>query len=180
MPVWFIDCTLKPPDAVLAWHHSQGPLLGIWLLAIGLVTSDCCISEKLTPESWQRLQPDTIPVWFIVPAARKSPMTVRLGEWQFSQGSDVGMCPDVGSVLSGGLLGRNDADEPWQLTQPVAIPVWFIEKVAKPPVTVVFVWQEEQSALVGMWPEGCVTIVTPGNERPAPWQVEQLPVFTAA
>ena len=106
-------------------------------------------------------------------------MLVRLGEWQFSQGSDVRMWPEAGILTSGGTLARNEAEVPWQFTQPVAMPVWFIEYAAKPPVTVVFVWQEEQSALVGMWPEGCVTIVTPGNDRPAPWQVEQLAVFTA-
>ena len=60
------------------------------------------------------------------------------------------------------------------------MPVWFIEKVAKPPVTVVFEWQEEQSALVGMCPDGFVTMVTPGNVRPAAWQLEQLAVFTNA
>jgi hypothetical protein len=177
MPVWFIACVVKV--MVLVWHHSQGPLVGMCKAPAGFFLSGGDRVVKLAPVSWQRLQPETMPVWFIVSALVKLPGLVLPAEWQFSQGSEVGTCAAV-SFTSGGVLGRKFAAAPWQLTQPLVMPVWFIEKVAKPPGTVVFEWQDEQSALVGMWPEGWVTIVTPGKLLPAPWQVEQFAVFTAA
>ena len=59
-------------------------------------------------------------------------------------------------------LGKSCVAAPWQVLQPDVMPVWFIVHCAKPPVTVVLVWQVSQAADVGIWAEP-VGLVTSGG-----------------
>lgn len=72
---------------------------------------------------------------------------------------------------------------PWQLLQPDVSPVWFIVHCAKPPVTVVLVWQLSQAAEVGMCadPAGFVTSegVPARKLVPVLWQLAQAAPATA-
>ena len=61
---------------------------------------------------------------------------------------------------------------PWQVAQPLVIPLWFIGVPG--PKAVVELWQVAQSVLVGMWPAPCGLGVTPTNTTPlvpTAWQV---------
>ena len=122
---------------------------------------------------WQLLQPEVIPVWFIVHCA-KPPVTVVL-VWQLSQAAAVGMCAaPVGFVTSAGVPARKLAPLAWQLAQAVpATTAWFMLQLLKPLGVLVLVWHWSQAAVVAMWPlAGLVTTtVLPAKLFPVSWQL---------
>ena len=89
-----------------------------------------------------------MPVWFIV-----VPLKLTVDLWQVSQ------LAVVGKWLLGLATGTTPAKlcPPWQVAQPLVMPVWFI---ALPEKVVVDLWQVSQASVVGRWLTGL-----PGRAR---------------
>ena len=102
--------------------------------------------------------------------------TVEL--WHVEQSADVVWCP---APCGFGVTPANTlpaAPTAWQVTQPLAMPTWFIVVPAKL-VEVAAAWQLSHVAGVGMWLPGLVFTVTPVKVLPVSWQVAQPLVMPA-
>ena len=75
---------------------------------------------KLLPAAWQVAQPLVMPVWFIAVPAK---FVNFVAAWQVSQAAVVGMW--VAGGATGTMLAKLSPG-PWQVAQPLVIPVWFI------------------------------------------------------
>ena len=116
MPAWFITVPAKLVNFVTAWQVSQAAVVGMWVAGgVTMVTP-----AKLLPVAWQVAQPLVMPAWFIAVPAK---LVKALGAWQVSQAAVVG------TWVAGGALGTMLAKlkpGPWQVAQPLVMPVWFI------------------------------------------------------
>ena len=167
--------------------------------------------------SWQLLQPVEIPVWICavvgtgvanwVPGAVSVafPGTNPAGvepTWQVSQVVPDGTCElapagDVAGITTILLMPVKLAPVivgPWQVAQPVVIPVWLMAEflnVAPFGTGVAAMleaaptWHASQDAVVGTWPVGNPTIENPtagiAKEAAAlPWHCEQLALVLGA
>lgn len=110
---WFIGVPPKLVKIATAWQLSHAAVpTGTWV-AGGVTT---LTPKKLLPVAWQLAQPDAIPAWVIVPPAK---LVNLAGEWQSSQGCDVGMCVGGGETGTTPVKLRPLA---WQAAQPLLMP----------------------------------------------------------
>jgi hypothetical protein len=136
----------------------------------------------------------------VAAAAIEPPGTVP--RWQLSQDVDDGMC-DVGPAgLVGGITTICGTpaklvpvmDGPWQATQLLVMPAWFISEPLNfaPSTTGVAemlepgpTWQVSHEAVVGRWLDGSPTMekLAAGMAKPGaaePWHCAQLPLVLGA
>jgi hypothetical protein len=146
----------------LLWQVEQSAVVVMWLLGFetGVTpVKDCRL--------WHVVQPELMPVWFIVVLGPNAVVLL----WQVEQSSVVG-------TWFAGLPTTPPAPV-WQVAQTEVMPEWL--KVAPAKLTKLL-WQVTQSAEVAMWVEGFETGVTPEKLLPL-WQVVQpevIPVWFMA
>ena len=99
-----------------AWQLSQAAVVGMWVAGgVTMVTP-----AKLLPVAWHVAQPAVMPAWFIAVPAK---LVKALAEWQLSQAAVVGICVAGGAI--GTMLAKLKPG-PWQVAQPLVMPVWLI------------------------------------------------------
>ena len=192
------------PDGILPkWQFWQVVEVGRCELAVAGDVGGITIlvtPKKLlaSPGPWQVSQPDVIPAWLnwapekvFIPGAGTKPLGMLL-TWQLSQAAVVGTCAGDRPVA---FMGDTPAKvvavtlEPWQASQPDAMPVWLnSEPLNLAPsgtgvaamLELLPTWQLTQSRLpMGMWLPGAPTMEKPlaGLAKllaAAPWHWAQL------
>jgi len=129
---------------------------------------------KATPALWQVEHGVALTAVWLMVQVRK-PFGIVVLVWHWSQALvPTGIWP-VGLVTTG-VAPANDLPVSWQTAHAVvATWLWSMVQVAKPPGTVVLVWQVEHCAVVGKWfTVPMVTMVAPGKLLPVAWQLLQL------